>query len=203
MKVWFHPESPYAQRVLNFLDWTGISAEKIPVSLENREHRSDAYLQVNPHGRVPAIWDNGFQLVESLAILRYLVERDGLYDWFPRGLQERAKADEWLEYVSQHACRPFLDLAWSRTMAARYGQKALPGVDEAAQKKLRRELPFLNERLGQSGFLVGGRPTLADVALYPFVGLSGAAGIDLGGEAPHLLRWFQQMTSFGGPGKRG
>ena len=104
MKIWFHPESPYARRVLCFLDWTGIAAERISLALENREHRDEAYLKINPFARVPAIVDNGFALSESLAILRYLVARDELWNWYPQDLRGRAVADQWLEYVSQRAC---------------------------------------------------------------------------------------------------
>lgn len=189
MKVWFHPESPYARRVLCFLDWNQIDAERIPVSLEQREHRGAEYLKVNPWGRVPAILDGDFGLSESLAILRYLVERDGLYQWYPRGLRERAVADQWLEYVSQHACRPFLDLAWERAMIKRFAGRSSPGVEELALKRLTRELPFLNARLAESPFLAGATPTLADVALYPFIKLSGEAGIDLATDAPDLAAW--------------
>jgi glutathione S-transferase len=189
LKVWFHPESPYARRVLCFLDWNKIDAERIPVSLEQREHRGAEYLKVNPWGRVPAILDGDFALSESLAILRYLVDRDGLFSWYPKDLRGRAVADQWLEYVSQHACRPFLDLAWERTMAARFAGRSSPGVEELAVKRLKRELPILNARLAESPFLAGANPTLADVALYPFVKLSGEAGIDLATDAPELAAW--------------
>lgn len=204
LKLWFHPQSPYARRVLCFLDWTGIPAERIPVALEQREQRRPEYLAVNPYGRVPTIVDEGgpgeapFALSESLAILRYLVEKHRLYDWFAVGLHERAKADQWLEYVSQQACRPFLDLAWLRTLGPRFRMapdEASSKVQiEAALKKLRRELPILESRLGESPFLVGARPTLADVALFPFVNLHAEAGVDLAREAPAVMRWLQILA---------
>ena len=195
MKIWFHPESPYARRVLCFLDWTGITAERIPLALENREHRDESYLKINPFARVPAIVDNGFALSESLAILRYLVARDGLWNWYPQDLRGRAVADQWLEYVSQHASRPFIDLAWSRQMAARFGHKAQDGVEVAALKKMKRELPVLEARLRASPFLAGDHPTLADVALYPFATLAGEAGLDLHADAPHVAVWIGQMAA--------
>ena len=193
MKVWFHPESPYARRVLCFLDWNQIEAERIPVALEQREHRGAEYLKVNPWGRVPAILDGDFALSESLAILRYLVESRKLHQWYPQGLRERAVADQWLEYVSHHACRPFLDLAWERAMVKRFGGRSNPGVEELAEKRLGRELPFLDARLGESPFLAGQNATLADVALYPFVKLSGEAGIDLTTVAPNLHAWRERV----------
>lgn len=197
MKVWFHPESPYARRILCFLDWNNIEADRIPVSLEQREHREAEYLKVNPWGRVPAILDGDFALSESLAILRYLVESRKVHQWYPQGLRERAVADQWLEYVSQHACRPFLDLAWERSMAARFGGRTNSGAVDMALKRLKRELPFLDTRLAESPFLAGANPTLADVALYPFVTLSSEAGVDLKALAPNLLAWSDRVAGCG------
>ncbi len=195
IKVWFHPESPYARRVLCFLDWTGISATRIQVALENREHLEKTYLDITPFGRVPAIVDNGFALSESLAILRYLVARDGLFEWYPEDLQRRAVADQWLEYVSQHGAPPFIELAWNLNMAARYGLKPRVGAAEAAAKKIKRELPVLEARLTQCSFLSGeARPGLADVALYPFAALAVEAQIDLPRVAPHLAAWMIRMA---------
>lgn len=204
LKVWFHPASPYARRVLVFLEWTGLPAELIQVALEKREQKNETYLKINPYGRVPAIVDEDgegrvFALSESVAILRYLVDRFGLHEWYPAGLRERAAADQWLEYASQQASRPFLDLAWLRTLGPRYGMaeesQTRRVLEEAALKKLGRELPVLNARLGESPYLAGVRPTLADVALYPFASLYQEAGVDLEAAAPVIAPWLARMDA--------
>jgi glutathione S-transferase len=205
LKLWFHPQSPYARRVICFLDWTGIHSERIPVALERQEQRSPEYLALNPYGRVPFIVDDAdlgpagkpFALSESLAILRYLVEKHGFDDWYPKGLQMRAKSDQWLEYASQQASRPFLDLAWLRTFGPRLGmapdEQSSKVLIEVAKKKLNRELPVLDARLSEYPFLAGTRPTLSDVALYPFASLHSEAGVDLASEAPAVVAWLDRI----------
>jgi glutathione S-transferase len=174
------------------------------VALEKREQKSENYLTINPYGRVPAIVDEDvdgspFALSESVAILRYLVDRHGLHEWYPAGLRERAAADQWLEYASQQASRPFLDLAWLRVLAPRFGMAQEPDVvrvqEEAALKKLHRELPVLQSRLAESPYLAGMRPTLADVALYPFAALHVDAGIELIKAAPAVVAWLDRLAA--------
>jgi glutathione S-transferase len=51
-----------------------------PVDLAKGEQRSEAYLKINPQGRVPALrLDNGEPLAENTAILPFLGKRFGLW----------------------------------------------------------------------------------------------------------------------------
>ncbi|MEH2562255.1 glutathione S-transferase family protein [Bradyrhizobium sp. AZCC 2289] len=50
------------------------------VNFADAEQRSEAYLKINPQGRVPAlILDNGEPLAENTAMLPYLGKRFGLW----------------------------------------------------------------------------------------------------------------------------
>ena len=80
-------------------------------------------------------------------------------------------------------------------MAARFGHKVQDGVEVAAVKKMKRELPVLEARLCETPFLAGDHPTLADVALFPFATLAGEAGLDLAADAPHLALWIGKMAA--------
>src|SRR5437763_2518131 len=62
------------------LEESGEPYEPRPVDLANGEQRSEAYLKINPQGRVPALrLDNGEPLAENTAILPYLGKRFGLW----------------------------------------------------------------------------------------------------------------------------
>ena len=62
------------------LEESGEKYEGKRVDLANGEQRSEAYLKINPQGRVPALrLDNGEPLAENTAILPYLGKRFGLW----------------------------------------------------------------------------------------------------------------------------
>jgi glutathione S-transferase len=68
------------------LEESGEKYEPKRVDLAGGEQRSEAYLKINPQGRVPALrLDDGQHLAENAAILPYLGKRFGLWptDSFP------------------------------------------------------------------------------------------------------------------------
>lgn len=64
------------------------------------EHKTSNYINnVHPFGKVPAINDNGFKLIESIAILRYLARKYDVPDhWYPKDIEKQARVDEFLEW---------------------------------------------------------------------------------------------------------
>src|SRR5258708_4337029 len=68
------------------LEESGQSYEKHVVDTAKGEQRSEAYLKLNPQGRVPALrLDSGEALTENTAILPYLGKRFGLWPSDPMG----------------------------------------------------------------------------------------------------------------------
>lgn len=163
-----HPLSPYSRKVFFLLEESRLAYDLQVVSLERREQRTPAYLAVNPSGRVPAIRDGEFSLGESNAILRYLVRRFRLDQFYPVGLQEQATLDMWWEFCSVHINRPLIDLAWNRHMAKKFGGQPDLNVITKAEKNLARDLPVLEQRLLGRNFLVGPELSLCDINLMPF-----------------------------------
>ena len=72
LKVYHHPRSTYARRVMIALLEKHIPHEAVLVDMAAKEHKAPQFLAKNPYGRVPVIDDGGFVLYESTAILNYL-----------------------------------------------------------------------------------------------------------------------------------
>jgi glutathione S-transferase len=75
-----------------------IVLEEIQVSYERRlidfaqgEHKSAAYLKINPHGKVPALSVDGTVITENVAILTYLARQFPQAGLWPGSLIEEAR----------------------------------------------------------------------------------------------------------------
>ena len=97
IKVW-GAGGPNPPKVAIVLEELGLPYEKVLISLT--EVKQPDYLEINPNGRIPAIYDPNTDLTlwESGAIVLYLIER---YDTehkisFPAGSNEEVLAKQWL-----------------------------------------------------------------------------------------------------------
>src|SRR5690242_4569995 len=72
MRLHYHPNSTFARRVRIAALEKGIPLELVEVDMGKGAHRGEAYRALNPYGRVPALEDDGFVLIESTAIPEYL-----------------------------------------------------------------------------------------------------------------------------------
>ena len=75
-----------------FMGLLELPYERVPVNFHpGREHKSEAFLQINPFGQLPAIDDDGFVLRDAQAILVYLATR---YDGTPEHRDQYLSAGE-------------------------------------------------------------------------------------------------------------
>ena len=57
------------------LEETGAPYEAKPILLAKQQQKTEAYLKINPRGKVPSLSVDGKVLVENTAILTYLARR--------------------------------------------------------------------------------------------------------------------------------
>src|SRR5690606_6575250 len=74
MKLYTYFRSSAAYRVRIALGVKGISYQSAFVHLRDGEHLKPGFREVNPHGLVPVLEDEGRTLTQSLAIIEYLEE---------------------------------------------------------------------------------------------------------------------------------
>jgi len=117
------------------------------------------YLQINPNGYVPALQlDDGRVLTEGPAILQYLADTHGDKKLAPPcGSFERAKLQQWLNYIATELHKNFGPLF---TPAATAAEK------QAAVKKLEQRLQSVERQLGETSYLTSGSFSIADAYLY-------------------------------------
>ena len=86
--TYFRSSAAYRARIA--LKYKGLDYEPISVHLRRKEHRADAYRQLNPQALVPALDDDGMIIPQSLAMIEYLEEIQPEPALLPSSPQDRA-----------------------------------------------------------------------------------------------------------------
>ena len=74
MKIYAYPLSAPSRFVMTICKQTGIEFSMEEVDLMSQEQKGEAHLKRNPMGLVPVMEDGDFTLIESCAIVRYLLD---------------------------------------------------------------------------------------------------------------------------------
>lgn len=83
------------------LEEIGADYELVLVDRNKSEHKSPAYLKLNPTGRIPVLVDGGLVLYETAAICLHLADRHAGAGLAPvLGSNERAEFYKWLVYLT-------------------------------------------------------------------------------------------------------
>lgn len=199
MKLYDYELSANCYKVRLILGFLGVKADLVPVDFHpGNEHRSEAFLDINPMGQLPVLEDAGHIFRESQAILTWLaVTRDASQQWFPVGDAPRlAKVQQWLGFAE--ALNPTLCAA---RLQSNFGVPGDAPATQAAGHRLMRVLDehlWFQEQEGHGWLVDGPEPTVADVAVFPGVILSEEGGISRQ-DYPAIRRWtdrFRRIPGF-------
>ncbi|CAN1553586.1 Gst Glutathione S-transferase [Rhabdaerophilaceae bacterium] len=185
-----------ATRNIWLLNELGVPFEHVPVIQANRvadplaadaplNTRSPAFLAVNPNGRVPALKDGDLVLCESLAMNLYIARKHG-GPLAPATLAEDGECAMWTLWAATEAEPHAILVLYHRVM--KQGDERKPELADAAVEALRAPFRVLDAALAKTGFLVGGRFTVADINVAEVVRYAGAAP-ELFVDAPHVKAW--------------
>lgn len=169
LKLYYNRHSPYCQKLRFFLEETDLPYEIVQVDLATFDFQSPEFLKLSPAGLIPVIESEYGVVADSTAAMRYLCDRFHLHGFFPVNLEERADVDFWLEYVSQHAGRYLLSLAWHRHWHRKEGETLNHQAVTDSLAGLRKFMPAIDRRLSDRRYLHGPRLTLADINLAAFL----------------------------------
>ena len=158
VRIHHFAKSGHAHRALVFAKLAGIAHEAVPVDLAAGAHKVPEFLAMNPNGQVPVLEDGGVVISDSNAILVYLA-RTYAPDWIPDTAVGEANVQRWLTLAAGEiafgSCAARLVTVFGAPLDADF---AISTAQKAMQK--------LEHGLEGRDWLVGGRPTIADVATY-------------------------------------
>jgi len=151
---------------------------------------TDAFLAMNPEGRVPVLeLEDGSFLPESNAILIYFAEGT---PFLPADKLQRAHVMRWL-FWEQYSHEPYLAVvrAWRTYFGIPAGREAELPVREARGYAA---LDVLERTLARQPFLVADRYTIADIALYAYTHVAAEGGFELA-RYPAVEAWLTRVAA--------
>lgn len=122
--------------------------------------KSPEFLKVNPNGLIPAMEMDGLVLAESLAINLFMAKKFG-GDLAPRDLNEDALMTQWAIWAMTEAEIHTIQILYHKVMFPEAARD--PARLAEAVAALARPFRVLDEALAATGYLVGGRFTVADL----------------------------------------
>lgn len=196
MKLYDFGRSGNCYKIRLFLSLLDLQHETVTVNLPGGEHREPWFLRINPEACVPVLVDGDLTLQDSSAILVYLARRWADGSWLPQEPLEAALVTRWLAF-EQGMMR--YGLARGRSIALNNPIR-LAGTGSLGEcRRIGADaLALLETQLTRTAWLVGNdRPTIADVACYPYSLLAPEAGLSLE-PYPAIRRWFGDIEALPG-----
>jgi glutathione S-transferase len=192
MSITLHrfPLSGHAHRAELLLSLLGLEANLVDVDLRNGAHKQPAFLKLNSFGQVPVLEDGTDVIADSNAILVYLARKYGGEQWLPSDPLQAAQVERWLSVAAgQIASGP----ARARLITV-FGARYNPEETIASSHAL---LTVVEAELQGREWLVGSRPTIADVAGYTYIAHApeGNVALDL---YPNVRAWLTRIESLPG-----
>lgn len=187
------PFSQHSRRVVSLLEAAGLDYEFKMVDMANGEHMSPDFLAINPNHQVPVLISTDIKLHESNAILRYLCNKHHLDTWYPQDVNQRAKVDQWLDWVQCRMSPAVIGIVLNKVFMGDGGD--LDAI-KLGQEKMTELTSILESVLTDSQYLTGNKPTIADLAL-----VSNVFQLELAKEVPpgkSIDRWYKTMLEIEG-----
>ena len=187
MRLYDYPASCNCYKVRLLLANLGRPYERVPIDIFAGDTLTEEYGRINPARTTPVLeTDDGRHLPESNAILVYLAHGT---PYLPDDPFELAQVVRWLVY-EQTDVIPTMGGLRFRLLVGRL----TPDQPDAVHRKegALEVLRLLDDHLAAREFFVGGRYTIADIAVYGYTHLSHEAGIDLEPYA-NLRAWFERV----------
>ncbi len=191
IKLYGHEMSGNSYKARLLLEFLNIDYEWIKIDLLKGEHKSPEYLELNPFGQVPLLVDGDTKLADAQAILVYLARQYGGDKWLPLDAIPLAQVIRWLSTTAG-------EVRQGPENARLYYLFGATSINiERAHQKAEYILSQLNQHLSTHTWLEFERPTIADIAVFPYIALARDGKISLDAYT-NILNWIERIKQLPG-----
>ncbi|MDP3275029.1 MAG: glutathione S-transferase family protein [Deltaproteobacteria bacterium] len=158
--------SPFAWKVWLVLEHKGLTYDFKRLQFDKTELKSDAFLAINPRGKVPALVDGDLALYESAAIVEYLEERYPEPTILGTDLETRARTRR-IAVEAEAYLQPLQRELFTHTLFKSASDARDLEAIARCHNALLAELAHFERALGEGRYFGGLTPSLADFAVFP------------------------------------
>ena len=189
LRLYHTPISANSRRVWVTLLEKGLEFELVEVKMDGEQFQPD-FLAINPFHHIPVLIDDGFKVIESLAILDYLEGKYPTPAMLPTDVEDLAKV-RMVQLVSVNELLPATSVLFLKMLD-------LSGVEpekiELAKHKIATGLKFLENLLDTRPYFGSEQLTLAEVVAGTIIPWLPRGGISLS-EYPKLNAWCEGLIA--------
>jgi len=169
IKVYGYPFSTCTRKVLMTLHEKNTPYEFIIVDLAKQEQKFPEHLTRQPFGVVPVIDDEGFQMYESAAIIRYLDKKLSGISLTPSDPHAYGLMEQWMSVGASYFNEPAVHIAVQCLFAPMRGHEPDMKIVDREIPKVEKAFDVINKYLEKNEYLAGKTFSLADIAWMPYV----------------------------------
>jgi len=219
------PQSTCSQRVRFVLNAKNLPFTEVKLDLLAGDQLKPDYLKLNPNGVVPTLDHDGQIVIDSSVIGEYLDEiAPGPESFTPHEPVARARMRALMHFIDEMPAaairvptfnlaflprfaamseEEFLAFAVSKPLRKEFmlamGRKGFSEAEmNAALDRLGRTLTRMDDEIADSGgpWLLGARPTLADICVMPTIVRMADLGLDtMWRDQPRIARWLDAIRA--------
>jgi glutathione S-transferase len=197
MRLYDAGRAPNPRRVRVFLAEKGLSLPLVPVDLGKLEHKTPAYVAVNPLQRTPALeLDDGTVITESIAICRYFEELHPDPPLFGTGALERAVVEMWQRRLEFGLLGTVASVF--RHLHPAMAEMEVPQIRDWGESNKPKVIEFLRvveDQLKDRPFICGERFTVADITGLVGLDFMKPAKLSLPDEMTNVRRWHAALSA--------
>jgi glutathione S-transferase len=167
-----------------FVDFFGKMVQRTPEYREN----------VNEMGEAPVLVHGAKKLSQSGVCLTYLANRSGKFR--PTGEDEELEALRWIIFDNQKVNGFLGPYRFLKTLVRPPGD---PAVLAFLKGRIDNNLAIVNKRLASRPYILGERPTIADLSLVAYLYYPvDEFGFDITGEHKNIAGWLERIKALPG-----
>lgn len=191
LQLWGRANAYNVQKVLWMLRELNLEFEHHDIGSHPGDLETAAFLELNPHARIPVIRDGDEVVWESNSILRYLAAGYSAGELWPQDAFARSLAERWMDWELSKLQPDFIQLFWGYYRTPPAARNA--AVIDAARQACAQHLGQLDHQLQQHPFLAGTAFSMADIPCAVFLYRYFEMGLAL--EQPeHVGAWYRRLS---------